>query len=203
MRVSVARIILGIIVICNFLFDAEGQVIPQVLDTGTINQQLEYLQKNTNIYNNYRAVRNDMFLRLKSNVLETKSNLESEIQRLNTDLESNKTKIDTLQSQLTATRADLEEAIKTKNSFSLLGINIDKVLYNTVLWVIILALAVFITITFLLYKRSMVTTSHCKKDLDEIKNQFDAYKKQTREKQEKLVVTHHKEMMKLKKEMGV
>lgn len=201
MKGRVARIILITSLLSHILFAVKAQV-PAVLDTGTIQQQLDYLQKNTNIYNNYRAVRNDMFLKLKSNVLETETKLENEIQQLNSELASGKKKIDTLQSELVSTKANLEEAIETKNSFNLLGMNIDKVLYNTVLWIIILGLAVITVITFLLYKRSMVTTSNSKKDLEEIKEQFEAHKKQTREKQEKLVVSHHKEIMKLKKEIS-
>lgn len=202
MKIGVIRIV-SLILLSNVLLSVEAQVIPEVLDTGTMNQQLEYLQKNTNIYNNYRAVRNDMFLKLKSNVLENESQLKSEINQLNSELTSTKTKVDALQSQLASTQQSLEEAIETKNSFKLLGLNIDKVLYNTILWIVILALAVFTGVTFLLYKRSMITTNQCKKELEDVNGKFEEYKKQVREKQEKLVVAHHKEMMKLKKGMGV
>ncbi len=204
MKISVVRIIFGLALLSSLSFVSKAQsVMPEVLDTGTVNQQLEYLQSKTNVYNNYRAVRDDMFLKLKSNVLKSEQKLKNEIQQLNADISNNNEKISALESELAVTKTNLEEAVETKNSFKLLGINIDKVLYNTVLWVIILALGALAVISFLLYKRSMVTTNQLKRELEELKNQFDEYKRQAREKQEKLVVTHHKEMMKLKKEMGV
>jgi peptidoglycan hydrolase CwlO-like protein len=199
MKVRVLKGILCVALLCGVLV-VKGQTLPAVLDSGTVKQQLEYLEDKTNIYNNYRAVRNDMFLKLKSNVLESESKLESEIQQLTAEINSNTTKIDELQSELTTAKTDLEQAIETKNSFQLLGINIDKVLYNTVLWVVILALAALTAFIFLLYKRSSIVTNNSKKDLDELKEQFETYKKQSRVKQEKLVVNHHQEMMKLKKE---
>ena len=76
---------------------------------------------------------------------------------------------------------------------------LNKILYNTIVWFIILGLAVLAVSLFLLYKRTRIVTVQTKKEFNEIQNEFEAHKKSSREKYEKLVVSHHSEIMKLKR----
>ena len=88
-------------------------------------------------------------------------------------------------------------AIKNKNSLSFFGIQMNKALYNSIMWIIILALAVLGTILFLMFKRSFTVTRQTRKDLEETREEFESYRQQSRERYEKLVVQHHQEMLKL------
>ncbi len=44
---------------------------PEVLDKGTLSDQMKYLEEKTRIYENYRAIREDMFQKIKVNTLDT------------------------------------------------------------------------------------------------------------------------------------
>jgi len=49
-----------------------------------------------------------------------------------------------------------------------------------------------------LTKRNFSSSRHLKNDLEELKEEFEAYRKQSRERQEQLVVKHHNELKKMR-----
>jgi hypothetical protein len=107
--------------------------------------------------------------------------------------------IDILNSDLTRAKNERDQAIRTKDSFSFLGIQVHKTLYNTIMWVIVLGLAFVVVILFLMFKRSHAVTSTTRKELESIQEEYEDYRKSSREKYEKLVVSHHNEIMRLKR----
>jgi hypothetical protein len=189
---------------CFFLFtglqSATAQYsMPAVMDTARLEEQLDYIQERTRIYNDYRAVREDLFQRMKNNTMDTVNQARTVIGELRQELEQAEQEIEALNADLERVREERDEAIRTKDSLSFLGIQMNKILYNTIMWVLVLVLLGLAGILFLLFKRSHVVTLQTKKELDNTKEEFETYRKNAREKYEKLVVSHHNEIMKLKK----
>ena len=174
-------------------------VTPAILDTASLESQLTYIQERTRIYNDFRAIREDIFLKMKGNALDSLNEAKLEIATLNSRLTERNFQIETLNSDLGRAKNERDEAIRNKDSFSFLGMQLNKILYNTIVWFIILGLALLSVSLFLLYKRTRIVTVQTKKEFDEIQNEFGAHKKSSREKYEKLVVSHHSEIMKLKR----
>lgn len=171
---------------------------PEVLDTATLKQQLDYMNERMNIYNGYRAVRDDIFLRMNKNSLDSLNAAKSEISQLESTLETSRSETASLQNTLQQTTEERDLAIKNKNSLSFLGIQMNKALYNSIMWIIVLALVVLLVFLFLMFKRSFAVTRQTSKDLEEIREEFETYRQQSRERYEKLVVQHHQEVLKLK-----
>jgi len=169
-----------------------------VLDSALLESQLEYVHENTRVYNNFRAIREDIFLKLKGNVMDTLVEQKLLVEQLNSRLAERDFQIETLNTDLSRTKNERDEAIKNKNSLSLLGMNLNKALYNSVMWFIILGLAALAGIMLVLFRRAHTVTSQVKTDLETTQEEFDQYRKNAREKYEKLVVSHHHEIMKLK-----
>ena len=161
--------------------------------------QLEYIHERTRVYNDFRAIREDIFLKMKGNVLDSLDGAKLEIATLNSKLTEHSFQIETLNADLKRTKNDRDEAIRNKDSLSFLGIQLNKALYNTIMWFIILGFAVLATILFLLFKRTHMVTVQTKKQLEETQEQFETHRTSSREKHEKLVVNHHNEIMKLKR----
>jgi len=172
--------------------------IPEVLDTAPLQQQLDYMEERMNTYNGYRAVRDDIFLKMNKNSLDSLNAAKREISQLETSLASTQSDMVSLQETLQQTSEDRDQAIKNKNSMSFLGIQMNKALYNSILWIIILALVILLIFLFLMFKRSFVVTRQTTKDLEETREEFEAYRQQSRERYEKLVVQHHQEILTLK-----
>jgi hypothetical protein len=169
-----------------------------VLDSATLENQLDYVHSNTRVYNNFRAIRDDVFLKMKQNAIDTLAKEKLQVAQLNSRLAERNFQIETLNTDLNRTKNERDEAIKNKNSLSFLGINMNKALYNSVMWFIVLGLAAFAIIMLVLFKRSHAVTSQTKSELETSQSEFNEYRKSAREKYEKLVVSHHHEIMKLK-----
>ena len=199
-RASVFRTVLAIIILClSGVNEIQSQVTtPEVLDTATLQQQLDYMKERMNIYNGYRAVRDDIFLKMNKNSLDSLNAAKREISQLEASLATTKSDMVSLQETLQQTSEDRDLAIKNKNSLSFLGIQMNKALYNSILWIIILALVALLIMLFLMFKRSFVVTRQTTKDLEETREEFETYRQQSRERYEKLVVQHHQEVLRLK-----
>lgn len=169
-----------------------------VLDSATLISQLDYIHENTRVYNDYRAIRDDIFLKLKRNVTDTVKAAMLEVEQLNSRLTERDFQIETLNTDLARTKSELEEAVKNRDSLSFLGIQMNKALYNTIMWFIILGLIALSVILLMLYRRTHQLTKEVKDELEAVREEFDQYRKSSREKYEKLVVSHHSEIMKLK-----
>ena len=182
-----------------FSLPVTGQnTMPEVLDEGTLQEQLDYIQERTRIYQDFRAIREDMFLKIKRNSLDSLAGTKSEILQLEIQLRVYGKRIDSLQSDLLATNFNLDEAIKNRDRMTFFGIPLHKTLYNSIMWIVIAGLVLLTLILFLTAKRNITTTIRTKKDLEETREEFETYRKESRVRQEQLVVKHHNELRKLK-----
>jgi hypothetical protein len=171
---------------------------PEMLIKGSLKEQMDYIQEKTRIYEDYRAVREDMFQKIKGNALDSLNAAKTEIKSLKTNARDQDLTIDSLNASVETVRADLDKMTKTKNSIRLLGMEINKVAYNAVLWTIIAVLAGLLTIGFLAFRRNRTVTVHTKREIEELKKEFEAYRKAAREAREKMSMTHFNELKKLR-----
>lgn len=197
-QIPVPFIILLTIILSSFQF-AKGQTtMPEVMDTATLQAQMNYIQEKTRIYNNFRAIREDIFLKMKANSLDSLSVAKNDISRLNETVDARNSEIESLNAELGSAREQLNTAVKNKNALTFLGIQMDKKYYNSLMWTIVVILAALLTILFIIFRRNRVITVEFRDDLNETKENFETYKKEARERYEKLVVSHHNEIMKLR-----
>jgi len=171
---------------------------PEMLIKGSLKEQMDYIQEKTRIYEDYRAVREDMFQKIKGNALDSLNSAKTEINSLKINAREQNLTIDSLNASIENVRADLDKMAKTKNSIRLLGMEINKVAYNAVLWTIIAVLAGLLTIGFLAFRRNRTVTVHTKREIEELKKEFEAYRKAAREAREKMSMTHFNELKKLR-----
>ncbi len=69
---------------------------------------------------------------------------------------------------------------------------------NAVMWTIIAVLAGILAVGFLVFKRNHVVTTHTKKEIEDLKREFEAYRKASREAREKMSMAHFNELKKLR-----
>jgi predicted nucleic acid-binding Zn-ribbon protein len=193
------RIAFAFVLMTMFPFAGHSQtVIPDMLLNGTLKEQMDYVQEKTRIYEDFRAIREDMFQRIKSNALDSLKAAKTQINSLKNNTRTLNLRIDSLNTSVGTIKADLDQMTKTKNSLSFLGIEINKTAYNAVLWTIIVALAGLLTAGFLAYQRNHRVTAHTRKECEELKKEFEAYRKASREAREKMSMTHFNELKKIR-----
>ena len=171
---------------------------PETLDSGTIRDQLEYLEKRTRIYEDYRAVREDMFQKVKRNVTDSLRATERKIASLSTTVVTLNSRIDSLENSLHTTQTNLDEMSSTKNSIQVLGFNVNKLTYNSIIWTIIAGLILALMLGFVVFKRNQVVTENTQKELRDVRDEFEEYRKTTRIAREKMTMDHFNEMKRLK-----
>jgi preprotein translocase subunit SecF len=194
---AAALLIAGMYIFMSQPVRAQSGVV-EFMDSTSMEAQLDYIQQRTRVYNDYRAIREDVFQKLKRNVNDTLREARLEIADLKSQLTEKDSRIETLNTDLARTKTEKDEAIRNRDSLSFLGIQMNKTLYSSIVWLIILGLVVLALIMFFLFKRSHQVTREVKDHLKILQEEFEQYRKSSREKYEKLVVSHHNEIMKLK-----
>jgi hypothetical protein len=178
---------------------ATGQTsIPDILMSGTLSDQMNYVESKTRIYEDYRAIREDMFQKLKINSIDSLAKAKKSIEGYIALSGTLNLRIDSLNSNLNAAKEQVTELKRTKNSISVLGIELNKTSYNSLMWIIVAVLAVILGIGFIAFKRNFSVTMVTKNELKELKAEFEAYRQKTRLEKEKMSMDHFNEIRKLK-----
>ena len=147
----------------------------------------KYFLNETQLNEYYRAFSDSVNVLKKSNAdkVSTIKDLQSQLNSVNNELDE--------------TKADLETSIKNRNSIEMFGLNIEKGIYTLIMSLIIFALVVFLLILYFMYSRSNKITVRAKKDYDELKEEFEAHKKDSLERYTKINMELHHTRLELKK----
>jgi hypothetical protein len=168
------------------------------MNSSNLKAQFDYLEAKTRIYENYRAIREDMFQRIKKNVTDTLNVSEKKIAGLNSKVFSLNRGIDSLQNLIQTTKSGLDEMTRTKNSIKVLGMNVNKNTYNGIIWTIIAGLLLILILGFIIFKRNQMITLTTQKELKNLRDEFEEYRKTTRIAREKMTMDHFNEIKKLR-----
>jgi tetrahydromethanopterin S-methyltransferase subunit B len=179
-----------------------GQGLPEVFQEGTLREQLDYIQNRTLIYENFRAVREDMFQKVKNNSLDSLNASKRQMNELSVQIEKLDSEIGSLSTLLGNTENELNTAIENRDNISLVGIAMNKATYNLIVWVIIGGLMLFLLTGVLLYVRNRSMTSSTLNEFNELKDEFEKYKVKSREQREKLVMEHFNEIKKFREQLS-
>ncbi|MGE5421353.1 MAG: hypothetical protein ACM3UT_14295, partial [Chloroflexota bacterium] len=173
---------------------------PIDLVNAPIREQMSQIEARTRIYDNFRAVREDMFQKLKKNVNDTLSTMHRKIRELNNQTGGLRSEIDSLNSKLGTTRTNLDDMTRSKNSVQFLGMEVEKGTYNSIMWSMIIILLLVLLTGFLVFRRNQKIVINRNKDLEDLKAEFEAYRKTSREAREKMALQHFNELKKLRGE---
>jgi predicted nucleic acid-binding Zn-ribbon protein len=165
-----------------------------------VTEQMNYIESHSKIYDNFRAVREEMFQRLKVNLRDTLSTMQKRVTELSNENSNLRSTIDTLNSNLGATKTNLDQMTTSKNSMNFLGVQVEKGTYNSIMWALVIGMLAILVIGFLVFQRNRKVVVNKEKDLDDLKAEFEAYRKSSREAREKMALQHFNELKKLRGE---
>lgn len=103
------------------------------------------------------------------------------------------------QALVNETQKKLEESKKLQNSITVFGMNINKHVYSTTMYLLILAVLVFAGFMYMLFQKSMRTTRHTQKEFDELKLEYEEHKKTALDRYTKINMELHKTRLELQK----
>lgn len=171
---------------------------PDVLKKEPIPEQLKYLEEHTRIYENFRAIREDIFQIISKNTIDTLTKAKTKINALILRNKVLDNRIDSLIKAQESFNLALKEATRTKESISVLGLEINKKTYNSFMWTIVAVLLLLLIAGYFTFMQNRTGTLRTKKDLAELMDEYEKYKKKTRLEREKMTIDHFNEIKKLR-----
>ncbi|AUC81946.1 tRNA (guanine-N1)-methyltransferase [Lacinutrix sp. Bg11-31] len=161
------------------------------LDSGSIENQFEYLTKKSNGWKDQRGQRYEVIKvqwieKIKKNTLDSLKAVHITLNDTKAIVTKQDEEISKLKTSLSSTKGTLEQTNTEKDSMSLFGIQMSKGGYNGLMWSIIgglLALALFFMYRF---KSSNSITKEAQKSLAETEEEFEDHRRIALEREQKV-----------------
>jgi hypothetical protein len=168
------------------------------LDEGSIKEQFDYMMSKSNRYEDYKVVKKSSLDKFQSNVTDSLNFVKKNLLDSKSLVSTQNTEISSLKKELQTAKDQLEETVKSKDSMGLLGMQLPKSTYNTIMWVLILISLLVAGICFFLFKRSHVITVETKDTLEDVRVEFDTHRKNALVREQKLARKLQDEVIKNK-----
>ena len=137
--------------------------------------------------------------KLKGHVMDTLRTVNRKLSDANKIISKKQLEIDSLKASVSSINAGLTLVTNERDSMQLFGILINKNLYKTIIWLVIIGLTLLLVILGVLFKRSNSITIETKTDLEDLKEEFESHRKRSLEREAQLSRKHLDEIIKLKK----
>jgi hypothetical protein len=160
------------------------------LNSGSIDNQFEYVIQKSYTYRGngkiYKNVERHWLYALKAHTLDSLKAIHNQLDNTRNVVNTQQTDIDKLNTDLESTKATLDATNVEKNSMALLGLQMSKTSYNLLMWSIIGGLLVFLLIFIYRFKNSNAVTKSAKKSLAEIEEEFEDHRRNALEREQKV-----------------
>lgn len=177
-----------------------SQATKKFIDSGAINEQFDNLYQNSNNYQDYKVVRKNWLIKLKSNVADSLSISRSDLLKSFQTVKKQQTTIDSLQSVLSTSNETISKLNNQTESISFLGIAFKKGLFKSVFISIISVLALLLMFFIVKSKRSYSLINEVKLNLKETEEEYENHRKTALEREQKVRRQLQDELNKQKKE---
>ncbi len=154
--------------------------------TSDLSGQFQELKAESESYNDYKVIKTYKLNTFWKQVEDTLGSYRKEINNSGKEIASLKGEIAELNRQLAEVKNSLEESESRNDSISVFGIDVQKSFYNVVVWAIIGGLLFLAGSMAIGFKKNTISTRKAKKDYHDLMEEFDVYRKESREKQMKL-----------------
>ena len=156
------------------------------LNEGTIDNQFEYVIRRSNSYQEFKVVKKTWLYELKAHTIDSLNAVHKELSDSQSTVNNQKEEIEQLKTDLSNTKSDLENTKEEKNSMALFGMQMSKGGYNVLMWTIIAALLALLLFFIFKFKNSNTITKQAKKSLLETEEEYEEYRRNSLEREQKV-----------------
>jgi len=156
------------------------------LNEGTIDNQFEYVIRRSNSYQEFKVVKKTWLYELKAHTIDSLNAVQKELKDSQLTINNQSNEIDQLKTDLENTKSNLENTKKEKDSMALFGMQMSKGGYNALMWSIIAALLVLLVLFIYKFKNSNSITKQAKKSLLETEEEYEEYRRNSLEREQKV-----------------
>ena len=156
------------------------------LTEGTIDNQFEYVIRRSNSYQEFKVIKKTWLYELKAHTMDTLNAVHKELSDTQAKVKTQSNEIDQLKTDLSNTKTNLEDTKKEKDSMALFGLQMSKGGYNALMWTIIAVLLVMLSLFIYKFKNSNAITKQAKKSLLETEEEYEEYRRNSLEREQKV-----------------
>lgn len=188
---SLAAIFFFSLVTLSAFAQTDQEEEPLSLDSGTIDNQFEYVIQKSSSWTDergqtYKVTKRNWLYELKAHTLDSLKAVHKELLDTQKVVSDQSEEITNLKSNLTNTQNDLEKTNNEKNSMSLFGLQMSKGGYNGLMWTIIACLLALFLLFVYKFNNSNVVTKDAKRALSEMEEEFEEHRKTALEREQKV-----------------
>ena len=165
----------------------------------SLENQYRVFKENLNFWNGNYFLDNNQLEDFYGALADTISALEQQVSQGLTKIDEQKQELKAKQALIDETQQKLDESKKLQDSITVLGLNINKTVYSTFMYLFILGVLVLAGFIYLLYKRGHKVTRETKKEFEELKAEYEEHKKQALDRYTKINMELHKTRMELQR----
>lgn len=179
---------------------AVGQTNKKFDNSGSINEQFDFMISKSNKYQHYKVVQLTWLQQMQRNVQDTLALSKTTIADRDASIKEQQTEIAGLNTSLTTANGKIEELSGQIESISLLGMDLKKPVFKSLMFTIIGILALLLGFFVFQYKRSNAVTVESKATIKELEEEFDQHRKRALEREQKVMRRLQDELNKQKKD---
>ena len=194
------KLITPLVLFICISINAQETAPKQSIDSGTIENQFDYIITKSNRYQDYKVVKQIWLLRLKRVVNDSLNVIRKELADTKVTLNEREAEITSLTNELDNSKKNVASLNNEKDSINLFGILISKPFYNTILWSIIGVLLVLLLIYIFRFNRSNTITKDSNEKFDELEKEFEDHRHRSLEREQQLRRKLQDEINKQKKD---
>ncbi|HEX9826261.1 MAG TPA: tRNA (guanine-N1)-methyltransferase [Flavobacteriaceae bacterium] len=169
------------------------------LNEGTIDNQFEFVIRRSNSYQDFKVVKKTWLYELKAHTIDSLNAVHKELTDTQATVNSQSDEINQLKTDLANTKTNLENTNNQKDSMALFGMQMSKGGYNALMWTIIAALFALLLLFIYKFKNSNSVTKQAKKVLLETEEEYEEYRRNALEREQKVRRQLQDELNKQKK----
>jgi len=163
-----------------------GQINTNLNDSVSIGYQFDNLIEISNRYEDFRVVKTNNILELKSNVMDSISAVKKEFAAAKNEINSQKNTIDSLKTAFSRSEETINTLKNQTQNISFLGIQFNKDVFKTILLSIIAVLTIIGLVFISKYTQSNKITSQALNDLKVLEEEFETHRKNALEREQKV-----------------
>jgi hypothetical protein len=161
--------------------------------------QYEVFKENLNFWSGNYFLSGNQLDAFFGAMTDTITGLEKQLVQSDIKINQQKQELADKQKLIDETQEKLEESRTLQNSITVVGMNINKNVYSTVMYLLILGVLVLAGFVYLLFKKSHKVTQQTKKEYEELKKEYEEHKKTALDRYTKINMELHKTRLELQK----
>jgi len=156
------------------------------LNSGTIDNQFEYVIQKSGRYQEYKVVKRTWLYALKSHTIDTLKAFHKDLADTKAVVSKQEEEIASLKSSLSNTESTLNATNEEKDNISLFGAQMSKASYKVLMWCIVAGLLALLLFFIFKFKGSNSATRDAKHKLNELETEFEDHRRNALEREQKV-----------------